>query len=150
MSFKLKLLATVLTVFAFAQLSQAVTITLEGVDYKVTTVETHDLDTILTETPWWTGVGGDMSLADSAALQVGSSLGLPNLTGWGPFFSTAHGYNSAYTSSGSIINFGGWTNPSDVHVWAIATKVSVPDSGTSMVLLASGMLLLTVLRRKYS
>ncbi len=56
--------------------AKAVTITLDGTDYEVTTILTSfdDNETLLESQPWW----GNDTFAESAAEQVGLNFGFTN------------------------------------------------------------------------
>lgn len=76
-SFPAALFGSAVTVTLAANPVQALPITIDGVTYEVTIQELapNDLESVLSNTPWW----GDSTAARTAAEQVGTALGSPNL-----------------------------------------------------------------------
>jgi hypothetical protein len=138
---------------AATPLSHAVIITLDGHYYDVTTVVAYDNSPILRTNPWWYENAGSfqngMTLASSAAQQVGLSFGITYINLYGPFFSAAQSNNAVYTANHTLTVVGGF-GPNQV-TWAVATEVPappVPETASTVGLLGlAGCLLIAVRRR---
>ena len=130
-------LASLITVSSTALLSEsasALTITLDSINYEITTITgTYgDLQTDLETQPWW----GFTALAESGADQVGDGLGFPN--GLGPYFgyerTTLSTRGWAFDSEDNdaigigVFDPGGF---SESRTWAIVDQsTSVPEPST--------------------
>jgi len=130
--------------FASTQFASAVTITLNGNQYDVTTLVTsyNANAALLQNQPWWGADGG--SLAATAAFAVGSFFGLPNLIGGvstGPLFLwPGAGLGVSFVAFNS---FGGTSaGPLDMsanYSFAVATPINTPDSGSTLAFLSASL-----------
>jgi hypothetical protein len=122
----------------------AASITLNNTTYDVTTLTgtSTDFATIIPQQPWF----GHFSLADSAALQVGTSLGLPhriNNLDWGPAFAQTFNAPPA-NSSGSFFTHGtAGINivPTRTYTFAFVTT-TIPEPATLSLLAGTAALAL--------
>ena len=124
--------------FTLTQFASADTITVDGTKYDVTILVTsYNASAALFQSqPWWDTDGG--SDAATAALDVASFFALPNSIGGvstGPLFL----WPGAGVSFVAFNQFGGTSagqlNTSTNYTFAIATRSTVPDSGSAFGLL---------------
>jgi len=124
------------TVMLLSVNAHAVTISLDGNDYVVTTIDTsfNDNAALLMSQPWW-GLGDSGNLAASATVQVLLQLGTPNtspenggpLFAWEPSFIGGETLAQEYVPAFNIVQ--GYSVDNDASfTFAIATLVPLPGA----------------------
>ena len=131
----------------FVSPAAAVTISVGGTDYDVSTITTtfDAQSALLLSQPWW----GDSLLADTAAADVGSSLGLPNGTGSGPLFAWAENSFPGIVEAvghfrGMVVDLGPLPNSASV-TYAVATP-TIPEP-SRVILMGMGIAVVALGRR---
>jgi hypothetical protein len=141
----------------FATSAQAVVVTVNSVQYDVSTIfgTYPSLVSTLQSQPWY----GSPTAADNFAYAVSGQLGFPapGNTTFGPFFAFAVSANSLDSAAASSI-FSGIANTSfvgfvggttDPHTFAIIQPTSgVPDAGVTAAMLGLALVGLTAVRRR--
>ena len=131
----------------------AITINLNGNQYKVTTITGYynSVESRLKATPWWLS----RELATQSAEQVGTFFGLPN-DSEGPYFAynsfpvPGNGPSSMTYYSGGIAEEETYPKDSSYHTmtWAVATPVPFEYDGMVLPVASFGFLLALGVKRK--
>ena len=140
-----RILTFALLTFAFASVANAIPVTVNSVEYDITTITTtFDSDsTLLMSQPWWLNA----ELASQLAEAVGYDLGTPNVydpLAFGPYFAytlqrqlppiVVYSKAFPYTSANDVVA----TGSGDPTTYAIVARV--PDSASTLILTAAGVL----------
>ena len=138
---KIKILGFALLSFAVASVANAIPVTVNSVEYDITTITTtfNNDSALLMSQPWW----GNYDLASQFTAAVGGDLGMPNYSGFiGPLF--------AYTTTTLVFSTAfpvvGWTQSFDGTPFTYAIVAPVPDSASTLILTAGGLLAAFVVR----
>ena len=140
---KIKILGFALLSFAVASVANAIPVTVNSVEYDITTVTTtfSNDSALFMSQPWW----NNFDLASQFAAAVGDDLGMPNYSGFrGPLF--------AYTTTTLVFSgvfpltfgYGIQSFMGDPLTYAIVAPV--PDSASTLILTAAGLLAAFVVR----
>ena len=134
---KIKTLALALLTFAVASVANAVPVTVNSVEYDITTITTtFDNDsTLLMSQPWWNN--DDLALQLSVA--IGYDLGTPHSTptyGFGPIFVYSDLFYPEFLAPAFPTTLGFYSD----ETLTFAIVASVPESAPTLILTAGGLL----------
>ena len=128
---KIKALAIALAFLAFAKLANAVPVTVNSVQYDITTVTTTlaaDSAELISQ-PWW----GNETLAINLANALGGALGFPNVSigSYGPLFAYNSEEGFLYAKVKDDYGVLSLAAPT-VSTFTFAVVSSVPDSASTL------------------